>query len=80
MKRRQYGDIRVSLGEIFQEPTRRHECAILEGHLRPDYAHLWISIAPAYAVPPVVDGMKVKVPSQRSYNISARPGLTQNEM
>ena len=48
------------MGEVLRELARRRECEILEGHLRPDHAHMLISIPPKYSVSQVVGYLKGK--------------------
>ncbi len=59
-KKQIFEDMRKYLGEVFKELARRRECEVLEGHLRPDHAHMLISIPPKYAVSQVVGYLKGK--------------------
>ena len=53
-KKKLYGQLRQSLGEVFHELARQKECQIEEGHLQPDHVHILISIPPKYSVAQVV--------------------------
>lgn len=59
-KKQIFEDMRKYLGEVLKELARRRGCEILEGHLRPDHAHMLISIPPKYAVSQVVGYLKGK--------------------
>lgn len=52
------GQFRSHLGEMFHEQARRKECQTVEGHLMPDYVHMYMSIPPKHAVSQVVGSMK----------------------
>ena len=55
-----YGEIRQSLGAIFQELARQKECRIGEGHLVPDHVHRCVEIPPKPAVASVIGFLKGK--------------------
>ncbi len=59
-KKALYKEIRERLGEVFRELAKQKECAIIEGHLRPDHVHMCIQIPPKYAVASVIGFMKGK--------------------
>ena len=55
-----YGEIRASLGGIFQELARPKEGRIVEGHLLADHVHLCIAIPPKPAVASIIGFWKGK--------------------
>lgn len=55
-----YGKLRQHLGEMLKDLARQKECAILEGHLRPDHIHILISIPPKVSVSNVMGYIKGK--------------------
>jgi len=55
-----YGKLRQHLGEMLKDLARQKECAILEGHLRPDHIHILISIPPKLSVSNVMGYIKGK--------------------
>ena len=59
-KKKIYGALRKQLGTLFHELAKQRESTIVEGHLRPDYVHMCISIPPKYAVSSVVGFIKGK--------------------
>jgi putative transposase len=59
-KKKNYGNLRQYLGEIFRELAIQKECRILEGHLMPDHVHMLISIPPKFAVAQVIGYIKEK--------------------
>ena len=69
-----YGGIRKDLVEVFRELARRKESEILEGSLRPDHVHVYLSIPPKYAVCNVVGFIKGKsaIHIARTYGGRAR--------
>ena len=69
-----YGGIRRDLVDVFRELARRKESEILEGSLRPDHVHVYVSIPPKYAVCNVVGFMKGKsaIHIARTYGGRAR--------
>ena len=69
-----YGGIRKDLVDVFRELARRKESEILEGSLRPDHVHVYLSIPPKYAVCNVVGFIKDKsvIHIARTYGGRAR--------
>lgn len=69
-----YGGIRKDLVDVFRELARRKESEILEGSLRPDHVHVYLSIPPKYAVCNVVGYIKGKsaIHIARTYGGRAR--------
>jgi putative transposase len=69
-----YGGIRKDLVDVFRELARRKESEILEGSLRPDHVHVYLSIPPKYAVCNVVRFIKGKsaIHIARTYGGRAR--------
>ena len=55
-----YGGLRKYLGSCFKDLASQKESQILEGHLKPDYVHMLISIPPKYSVSQVVGFLKGK--------------------
>jgi len=55
-----YGQLRKSLGDVFDELARQKESRVLEGHLQSDHVHMLMSIPPNYAVSQVIGYMKGK--------------------
>ena len=58
-RKRLYGQLRKSLGDVFHELARQRESRVLEGQ-QPDHVHMLISIPPKYGVSQVVGYMKGK--------------------
>ena len=75
-----YSGIRKDLVDVFRELARRKESEILEGSLRPDHVHIYLSIPPKYAVCNVVGFMKGKsaIHIARTYSGRARNFTGQN--
>ena len=55
-----YGEIRTSLGGIFQELARQKEGRSVEGHLLADHVHRCIEIPPKQAVASIIGFLKGK--------------------
>ena len=69
-----FSGIRRDLVDVFRELARRKESEILEGSLRPDHVHVYLSIPPKYAVCQVVGFIKGKsaIHIARTYGGRAR--------
>jgi putative transposase len=69
-----FGGIRRDLVDVFRELARRKESESLEGSLRPDHVHIYLSIPPKYAVCQVVGFIKGKsaIHIARTYGGRAR--------
>ncbi len=59
-KKRIYGGIRRSLGEVFRRLAEQRESRVEEGHLMPDHVHMMLSIPPKYSVSQVIGYIKGK--------------------
>ncbi len=59
-KKRIYGGIRRSLGEVFRRLAEQRESQVEEGHLMPDHVHMMLSIPPKYSVAQVIGYIKGK--------------------
>jgi putative transposase len=55
-----YQELRRHLGEVFRRLAEQKESQIVEGHLRPDQAHMMIAIPLKYAVSQVIGYIKGK--------------------
>ena len=75
-----FAGIRRDLVDVFRELARRKESEILEGSLRPDHVHVYLSIPPKYAVCQVVGFIKGKsaIHIARTYGGRARNFTGQN--
>ena len=52
--------LRKELGAVSRELARQKNCRIEEGHLRPEHAHMLLSMPPKYAVAGIVGYLKGK--------------------
>lgn len=59
-KKKLFTGLRNELGAVFHALAEQKECKILEGHLRPDHAHILLSVPPKLAVSSVVGFIKGK--------------------
>ena len=59
-KKRIYGGIRRSLGDVFRRLAKQRESRVEEGHLMPDHVHMMLSIPPKYSVSQVIGYIKGK--------------------
>jgi putative transposase len=67
-----YGVLRKHLGEILHGLAKQKESKILEGHLKIDHVHMYISIPPKFAVSNVVGYIKGKSAISIARNITGR--------
>ena len=59
-KRILYGKFRRQVGEILRDLSRQKGVEILEGSLRPDHVHMYMSVPPKYSIAFVIGFMKGK--------------------
>jgi putative transposase len=71
-----YGQLRKYLGEVLRELARQKESRVLEGHLKRDHVHMFLSIPPKYAVSQVVGFLKGKSAIYIARTFSGRKGIT----
>jgi putative transposase len=55
-----YGKLRHQVGPILKELCRQKGVEVIEGHVMPDHAHMWLSIPPKCSVAFVVGFLKGK--------------------
>ena len=59
-KRKLFGVVKKSLGQVFHDLAGHKECVIEEGHIMPDHVHMMISVPPKISVSKVVGYIKGK--------------------